>query len=350
MPQTLVRIKKFHAAPPKVTWWRSMLGKSMIRPGIHIPSLSIEPGKCYAVIGKSGAGKSVLNSLLMGYPAFACGFRIAMGANRCRVSLGEMSWWNSIKLSKRNFASRFALASAMRNVRRHGAVLYLPQDLPTGPEHELPARKYMMQVMGALFRECHLPLEHEVSFENLPPDLKEKLSVNVNRLSGGERRRFELWARLNALGEMAGVGKVYALLVLDEPTTGLDVPSERQYLGELRKHLKRLPNASVVITTHALHLLNGCEFFDSAIVVHNDSYAEGDSADKRVNEILGREICCVAEACCIKDLLDRIDRCRASMNVASGLSNWEWFLEWQSRMSFADVEETFFGRKGSEGE
>nr|WP_198151389.1 ABC transporter ATP-binding protein [Kibdelosporangium sp. MJ126-NF4]CEL15150.1 ABC transport protein, ATP-binding subunit [Kibdelosporangium sp. MJ126-NF4]CTQ93254.1 ABC transport protein, ATP-binding subunit [Kibdelosporangium sp. MJ126-NF4] len=71
--------------------------------------------------------------------------------------------------------------------------------------------------------------------------LKHRVDVPVDKLSGGERRRLDfalaIWGRP-------------PLVILDEPTTGLD-PESRQQLWETVDHL-RDTGTSVLLTTHYL--------------------------------------------------------------------------------------------------
>ena len=72
-------------------------------------------------------------------------------------------------------------------------------------------------------------------------DIRGRSTVAVQSLSGGERRRLDL--------ALAIMGRP-SILFLDEPTTGLDVASRREFWSEIRGFLggKR----TVVLTTHYL--------------------------------------------------------------------------------------------------
>jgi ABC-2 type transport system ATP-binding protein len=72
-------------------------------------------------------------------------------------------------------------------------------------------------------------------------DLADKLEVETANLSGGERRRLDI--ALSVLGNPE-------LLVLDEPTTGLD-PESRRHIWSLIRGLVRR-GATVLLTTHYL--------------------------------------------------------------------------------------------------
>jgi ABC-2 type transport system ATP-binding protein len=70
--------------------------------------------------------------------------------------------------------------------------------------------------------------------------LNEKAKARVNNLSGGQRQRL-------ALG-IALLNKPQ-LLLLDEPTTGLD-PTARRQIWEILQELKSSLNVSLILTTH----------------------------------------------------------------------------------------------------
>jgi ABC-2 type transport system ATP-binding protein len=73
-------------------------------------------------------------------------------------------------------------------------------------------------------------------------DLAHRASVRVRQLSGGERRRLDL--ALAVLGRPA-------VLLLDEPTTGLDPESRRNAWRMIRNLLA--DGVTVLLTTHYLH-------------------------------------------------------------------------------------------------
>lgn len=97
-------------------------------------------------------------------------------------------------------------------------------------------------------------------------ELKEKTSVNIRSLSGGMKRRILLARSLI---------NNPALLVLDEPTTGLD-PHSRHSVWEKLNYLKSR-NTTLVITTHYMEeaekLCDRVAIMDSGKIVAVDSPA-----------------------------------------------------------------------------
>jgi lipooligosaccharide transport system ATP-binding protein len=95
-------------------------------------------------------------------------------------------------------------------------------------------------------------------------ELKEKAGVNIKSLSGGMKRRLLLARALINNPE---------LLILDEPTTGLD-PHSRHSVWEKMKYLKS-KNTTLIITTHYMEeaekLCDRVAIMDSGKIVTIDS-------------------------------------------------------------------------------
>jgi ABC-2 type transport system ATP-binding protein len=94
--------------------------------------------------------------------------------------------------------------------------------------------------------------------------LQEKRKAYVNNLSGGQRQRL-------ALG-IAVLNKP-AVLLLDEPTTGLD-PHARREIWHILKNLKEEMNTSLILTTH---YMEEAEFLCDRIIIldHGSVLADG---------------------------------------------------------------------------
>ncbi|MDD3313447.1 ATP-binding cassette domain-containing protein [Pseudodesulfovibrio sp.] len=173
-------------------------------------SLTLEPGRIYALVGENGAGKSTLMRVLAGHT---------------RPTSGSIEV-NGERLSH--------LTPAL--ARRHGVgMLYQdPLDFPAMPVWEnfqlgAPRRtkRQVVDILGELsFRldACFLPDEP------------------VSSLTVGERQLLEL-LRLLDLGATT--------LILDEPTTGI-TPEQKQDLFNLLMTLAREENHTVVLVTHKL--------------------------------------------------------------------------------------------------
>jgi len=173
-------------------------------------SLTLEPGRIYALVGENGAGKSTL-------------MRILAGHTRPTSGTLDMSGETISYLTP-------TLA------REHGVgMLYQdPLDFPAMPVWEnfqlgAPKRtkEEVIDVIGELsFRldACFLPDEP------------------VSSLTVGERQLLEL-LRLLDLGATT--------LILDEPTTGI-TPEQKQDLFDLLMKLAREDNHTIILVTHKL--------------------------------------------------------------------------------------------------
>ena len=338
MGATVLSIRDFDSSPDGIRRFGvGLFGCD--RPRLRIPNLDILAGKCYAIIGKSGAGKTVLNSLLLGLPSL----RIGRG-----VRVGEMAWWGGddrVQIRSLDFISTSKLMSRWRAIRHRGTLLYLPQILPDGRGYQMSAKVYLEQVLCSLMRQAggSVP-DIGDAFTSFPKELTRILDTPVTRLSGGERRRVELWARLHVLNMLPQ--DRLALLILDEPTTGLDVPDERRYLEDLRRTMLALPNLAVLVTTHALYFIDDClpqprqPLFDQVILVHKEPESEnGQGVRKNV------------PSCRVTSAVDSIRLCEAVMKRTPDKSvedSLEAFVEWQAELSDNEflerVERIYFAR------
>ncbi len=296
-------------------------------PALELSGIRVESGNLYAVIGKSGAGKTVFNSFLLGHPAFSLGKSVSGSGI---VFLEKMS------VPVETFRSCSRIRGMWDRIERKLSLLYLPQQLPDGRGYEMFARDYMRQALLAQMRQLGLSgqtgrvvklfFSSFEMHEELKP-LKDKLNCAVNRLSGGERRRLELWGRICALQSLPA--DRYALLVLDEPTSGLDMPDERRFMELLRSNIKKMDNVAAIVTTHALGLLDA-GFFDGTAIVHKEM-AES-----------GGVLCRVTPFADTMNLQKRFDK-------AGEAGGWTWFLDYQYErrgQAFQDeIVEPFFKGK-----
>ncbi|MSS73028.1 MAG: ABC transporter ATP-binding protein [Candidatus Latescibacteria bacterium] len=114
-------------------------------------------------------------------------------------------------------------------------------------------------------------------------DLGERRDDLVSRLSGGLRRRADL-----ARGMLHGPG----LLLLDEPTTGLDPAARRDFRAGLLR-LRERDGVTLLLTTHLMEEAEGC---DRVAILDRGRLVAMDSPEALRRSVGGEVICVQAEA------------------------------------------------------
>ncbi|HYB99171.1 MAG TPA: metal ABC transporter ATP-binding protein [Candidatus Limnocylindrales bacterium] len=183
-------------------------------------SFRVREGAFLGVIGPNGAGKTTLLRALLGLVPVRSGSIQVLGHTPAR--LGEDA--HSIGYVPQR-------AAVPRNFPATVADIVMMGRLCCIGRLRLPARADWQEVRESLI---HVGIDH----------LADR---SIGRLSGGEMRR-----ALLAQALCAGT----RLLVLDEPTVGLDLPSELEFYGLLLR-LQRDLGLTVVCVSHDLLALAG---------------------------------------------------------------------------------------------
>lgn len=172
-------------------------------------SFSIRQGEMVAFLGPNGAGKTTTLKLLSGliYPT-----------SGTATVLGFTPWQRSVA-----YRRRFSLVMGQKN--------QLWWDLPAQESFRLHEAIYHIE-----------PAAFQRRLDELTDLLEVRKLVGqpVRELSLGERMRMELIAALLHSPD---------LLLLDEPTIGLDVVSQRK-VQEFLKHYQRERQITVLLTSH----------------------------------------------------------------------------------------------------
>lgn len=176
-------------------------------PVFHGLTLAIAPGAVTAVVGANGSGKSTLLNLLAGV--------LRPDRGEVRVSVGDIGYAVQRSKASDTFPLTVAEAVMMGRWRRLGLLRR-----PGGGDHAVV--EHWMSELG----------------------LAELRHRTLGELSGGQRQRVLL---AQALAQEA------PLLLLDEPTTGLDAASGARVLGLLRQLADA--GTTVVAATHDAALL-----------------------------------------------------------------------------------------------
>lgn len=190
---------------------------------LHGISFALRPGSFTALLGVNGAGKSTLFALL----------------TRLFDAAGGEIGIAGFDLRRRSSAALAAL----------GVVFQQPTlDLDLTVEQNL---RYAAALHGLTGAGARQRIEDETDRLGLAAQRRQK----VRTLSGGLRRRVEL---ARALLHRP------ALLLMDEPTVGLDPPSRRLMVGHVH-HLARERGTSVLWATH---LIDEVQPGDQVVVLH----------------------------------------------------------------------------------
>ena len=194
-------------------------------------SFRVKPGELFAFLGVNGAGKSTTINILCGQlpkdsgSVTICGSDLDKDPDFIKRSLGVV-FQNSV----------------------------LDKELTV--KDNLESRAALYDIHGAAFRARLAELSELLDFKDL-------LRRPVGKLSGGQRRRIDIARAL--LHEPK-------ILILDEPTTGLD-PQTRNLLWNVIGELRCRKNLTVFLTTHYMEEAADADFV--VILDHGQIVAEG---------------------------------------------------------------------------
>ncbi|MEU8931509.1 ABC transporter ATP-binding protein [Streptomyces sp. NPDC048409] len=194
---------------------------------LHDVSFTVAPGEIFGLVGESGCGKSTLAYALARH--FAPGGRVLGGGVRLdgtdvlALRGRRLREWRASRLAFVHQDAAGSLDPTMRIGRQLAEVLR-----GRGLTRRDRARRAV-----DLLRTVRLP------------DPERVVHRYPHQLSGGQQQRVVIAAALAVQPR---------LLILDEPTTGLDASVEHEVLGLLKELRGRL-NAAVVFVSHDLGLI-----------------------------------------------------------------------------------------------
>lgn len=171
-------------------------------------SFHVEKGELYAFLGVNGAGKSTTISMMCG---------------QLKKDSGR------IQISGHNVETDLEAITRKLGVVFQSSVL----DQPLTVKQNLESRAALYGITGAAFKKRLKELAKLLDFENL-------LNRTVGKLSGGQRRRIDIARAIIHKPD---------ILILDEPTTGLD-PQTRKLLWDVVSNLRKEEHMTVLLTTH----------------------------------------------------------------------------------------------------
>lgn len=187
-------------------------------------SFSVEEGQLFAFLGVNGAGKSTTISIICG--------QLQADSGTVKVNGADIN-------------------ADLRSVKRDLGVVFQNSALDKSLT-VLDNLKYRAALYGISGEKFKKRLEELSELLDLKPILKRTLG----KLSGGQKRRVDIARALVHSPK---------ILILDEPTTGLD-PQTRKTIWEVIGTLRRRDNVTVLLTTHYME-----EAADADYVVIIDS-------------------------------------------------------------------------------
>jgi ABC-2 type transport system ATP-binding protein len=204
-------------------------------------ALSLKPGSICGLLGKNGAGKTTLLKLIAGllYPK--------AGSVRVMQHLPE--------------ARRVEF---LQN-------LYLLPDTFSLPKMSM---KQFLNCYAGFY-----PKFNQASYQNALDAFELDDTKKLTILSHGQQKKFLL-----AFGFATGAN----LMLLDEPTNALDIPSKQQFRKLLATHVS--PERTFVISTHQVkdieHMIDSVVILDNGKVVFNQSYDAANDLENLFNQVV----------------------------------------------------------------
>ncbi|HEY2104570.1 MAG TPA: ATP-binding cassette domain-containing protein, partial [Candidatus Binataceae bacterium] len=233
-------------------------------------SFSIARGEIFGFLGPNGGGKTTL-------------FKVLSTLVPCQAGAVRM-------------LGRDLQGEKMDIQRRMGVVFQHPS-----VDDKLTVRENL-EHHGHLYgmRGNHLRQRSRLMLERL--GLSDRARDRVETLSGGLRRRTELAKALLHQPE---------LLLLDEPSTGLD-PGARREFNDYLAHLRRTDGVTIVLTTHYMEEAERCD----RIAIMHEGRMVAMAPPGELKEQIGGDVVVVRT---IGDPADLMGRLEASMGLKSAL-------------------------------
>ena len=178
-------------------------------------SFSVEPGEFIGIIGHTGSGKSTLMQQLNGLLKPTSG----------TVLLDGQDIWSDKKLT-RQARFRVGLVFQYPEYQLFEETVY--KDIAFGPKN-----------MGLSAEEVDRRVREAAGFVGLT---EQQLEVSPFDLSGGQKRRVAI------AGVIAMEPEV---LILDEPTAGLDPVGRSEILGNIQAY-RKAKNATIMMVSHSM--------------------------------------------------------------------------------------------------
>ncbi len=198
---------------------------------------TIQRGKKIALIGMSGGGKSTLLNLLSGLYT----------PSTVRLTIDE-TVFDSLEPLK----TITTLIPQDPEIFENTIAFNITLDLPTNADEIHTA----IQLAG-----------FQSILENLPQGLATDIREKGQNFSVGQKQRLALARGLFA-------ARYSSLILMDEPTSSVDLPTEKTILTNV---IHAFPDAAIIVSLHRLHLLP--QFDEVIMLQHGKIVAQGATAD-----------------------------------------------------------------------
>lgn len=194
--------------------------------------LEIRRGNIYGLLGKNGAGKTTLLKILSGQLFIEEGETKVLGENPQERKPSLLS-----------------------------EIFYLPEEFPLP---KMKASEYL-----AMRSPFYPKFDHEM-FSQYCRELDIDLNQRLDQMSLGQKKKVLL---------SFGLATNTALLILDEPTNGLDIPSKRQFRQTVASAMTE--QRTFIISTHQVRDMEN--LIDPIIILHDGKVIFNDTVES-VNE------------------------------------------------------------------
>lgn len=211
------------------------------RPILNSINLNISKGCITGIIGENGAGKTTLLKTISGI---------------LRPSEGDVQYDGENVFTNHDIRHRIAFVSEEAEFFKYARV------------------KDILNFMNDVYE--NFDTEH---FHNLNQTFQIPLDMKIQKLSKGMRMKVSL---------MIGLAIKPDLLLLDEPTTGLD-PSSRKHLFEILMREVADNNTTVLISSHLLHDLE--QVCDHIVMIRDGEILSHTSLDALKSSVRQIQVC-----------------------------------------------------------
>ena len=228
-------------------------GTPFEQPALENISFDINDGEFVSVIGHTGSGKSTLIQHLNGLIKPTSGEIYIDGVNICDKNT-----------DMRIIRSKVGLVFQYPEYQLFEETVY--KDIAFGPKN-----------MGLSDEEIKERVHHAVKLVGMNEEI---LTKSPFELSGGQKRRVAIAGVLSMNPEV---------LILDEPTAGLDPHGRDEILGEIKRMHREKENMTVILVSHSMEdvarLAQRVLVLNSGRLVMDDTVAEVFSRGEELEKI-----------------------------------------------------------------